>query len=261
MAKKNSKGFTASNVRILIMAEQKVFCIGLSRTGTTSICEALSILGYRTKHFPFELYVHPEIVSPDYQFVPKQNLGSYSSWCLKKELKAIDSAYNPNMLEEYDAFGDLPVPLFYKELDEKFVNSKFIYTYRDEKKWLNSMKWLLSDGAVLWSHGLINRDINLAVYRTKTFDEKKLLKSYRDHHNEVNDYFAARPNDLLKVNIDSTQINFTTICDYLGSSVPEISFPRSNASTRVSGRKRISYWMKQNIPFYSILNRKIQLKY
>ena len=38
-----------------MMANAKIFGIGLSKTGTSSLSEALEILGYSTVHFPSTL--------------------------------------------------------------------------------------------------------------------------------------------------------------------------------------------------------------
>jgi peroxiredoxin len=43
----------------------KIFGIGLSRTGTTSLTEALTLLGYRTLHFPWDEVTRAEL----YQFL------------------------------------------------------------------------------------------------------------------------------------------------------------------------------------------------
>ena len=91
----------------------KVFCIGFSKTGTTSLNRALRILGYRALDWPRG---HIE---------PKEGWINY----FKKS--------------NYDAFSDAPLYRkgLFKELDEAFTNSKFILTIRDPdllvKSWNN----------------------------------------------------------------------------------------------------------------------------
>lgn len=81
----------------------KVLGIGLSRTGTTSLHEALLRLGYSALHFP-----HP----------------------LEK-------------ISEVDAANDTPVAAEYKRLDVTYPESKFILTVRsDLDAWLESCKAL-----------------------------------------------------------------------------------------------------------------------
>lgn len=234
----------------------KIFCIGLSRTGTTSLCEALSMLGYKTLHFSLDLFVHPEIISPDLKFQNQVKLNPYWAWRRKKEIKAINARFNPDLLDEYDAFGDLPIPLLYQELDVKFPNSKFIYTYRDEENWLRSMKWLYEDGAVLWNHGLLNDELKLANYGCNEYDEEILLNSYRSHHEKVMNYFADRKEDILAINIDKKKMDFTLLATFLGKPILDAPFPLSNGSQKVSKQKYKEYYRKK-IPFFSFIKSKM----
>ena len=80
----------------------KVFCTGWQRTGTTSLAKALNAIGVRTKDYPKEL------------------------------LHDIDH----ELVREYDAFTDNPIPLLYQELDRRHPGSRFIHTTRDEQAWL-----------------------------------------------------------------------------------------------------------------------------
>ena len=75
----------------------KIWCLGLSRTGTTTLSEVLNRVGYRHIHYP-----------TDEQMLDMNN----------------------------DGCGDIPVIPVYKELDRRFPNSKFIYTIRDKESWL-----------------------------------------------------------------------------------------------------------------------------
>jgi len=76
----------------------KIFGIGLSRTGTTSLCDALRILGISSCHFPTT--IEPILT--------------------------------------HGAVVDTPIALGYPFLDIMFPGSKFILTDRDEKDWLCS---------------------------------------------------------------------------------------------------------------------------
>lgn len=238
---------------------KKIFCIGLSRTGTTSLCEALKLLGYPTLHFPKQLLVHPEVISEELLFTPKLNLNFFWTWRRRKEIEVIDFQLDRNLLLKYDAFGDLPIPLYFDKLDQKFSGSKFIYTYRDEEKWLKSMKWLLEEGAVLWSQGLLEKEILLMAYNCFRYDEQALIESYRKHHSKVNSYFLKRPEDLLSVNIDEQKIDFKMLCNFLEIDSPDIEFPNANGSKKVSKKQHINYWFASRVPFYEIISRKLNL--
>jgi len=88
----------------------KIFGIGYSRTGTTSLSSALNILGYKTFH-------HCSIQSGNY---------TWSSIC--------------NDIEKYDGIVSSILSFFYKRLDYTYPNSKFIITTRDKENWNKSLK-------------------------------------------------------------------------------------------------------------------------
>ena len=76
----------------------KVFGIGLSRTGTTSLAQALDLLGFRSYHSPASI----------------------------------------GLVLDHDALVDTPVAIGYQFLDLMFPGSKFILTDRKEEDWLRS---------------------------------------------------------------------------------------------------------------------------
>ena len=78
----------------------KVLGVGLSKTGTSSLSAALTILGYRTVHYP-----------------PLDRL---------REL-----------LDDSDAATDTPVACSFRELDRQYPGSRFILTVRDPDSWLS----------------------------------------------------------------------------------------------------------------------------
>ena len=90
----------------------KVFIIGLSKTGTTSMAAALSMLNYKVK---------------DYNFTQINKIANKSF--TKGDLKNIDAA------------GDITVVSCYKMLDAMFPGSKFILTYREMNSWLKSAEF------------------------------------------------------------------------------------------------------------------------
>jgi hypothetical protein len=94
------------------MKYNKIFGIGLNKTGTTSLTEALNILGIKTLHY--------EGIRKSIEFERKNNLKILST------------------LKEYRGFTDSPIPYLYKKLDKEYLNSKFILTIRPLNSWLKS---------------------------------------------------------------------------------------------------------------------------
>jgi len=82
----------------------KIFIIGLSRTGTKSICHNFMVNGYNAVHYPKDTIL-----------------------------------FSGN----YDVAGDISVSANFEKLDKMFANSKFIYTVRDLELWTESVYALL----------------------------------------------------------------------------------------------------------------------
>lgn len=143
------------------MKNSKIFGIGLSRTGTSSLTHALRILGYSACHFP-------------------------------KNLK--------NALENYEALTDTPIAKNFKELDKLYPNSKFILTIRDMNNWLKSMKTHFDLYPSLTRETWILQ-LRKDLYQTKDFNKNLLEKSYYRHIENVKKYFKNRESDLLIMDI------------------------------------------------------------
>jgi hypothetical protein len=86
---------------------EKIFGIGLSRTGTTSLMVALDVLGFHAAHF----------------------VNHFTG-----EQLTLEDAFL------FDAIGDSPVCIMFETLYSLFPNSKFIYTTRPLQSWLESMR-------------------------------------------------------------------------------------------------------------------------
>ena len=199
------------------MQQSKVFAIGLSKTGTTSLTRALKVLGFKTKHFPFFSL-------------------RYSSTGVK---------LNYNKILKFDAFTDSPIALFYKELDHRFPGSKFILTLRNQEAWLksceNSHVW---PGDFVSGKGasklpLVRRVLKLhrQVFGTEKFDRKCFQESYESHLAEVKEYFKERESDLLILDICRGD-GWKELCQFLEKDIPKIPFPQENVGLKQKYKKK-----------------------
>lgn len=140
-------------------------CWGLSlaRTGTTSLCAALKILGY-------------ESVEQDPPF---------------------------DRLRDLRAAAGGTVMLSFKYLDFVFPGSKFILTTRAIEGWLQSMErsHLRNPRPIDGQHDRIHR--RMSLYETVGFDAVILRSAFERHHADVRRYFAGRPDDLLEMDISA----------------------------------------------------------
>ena len=193
----------------------KVFCLGLSRTGTTSLSCALNCLGIKTLHYSLSAYVQIEEISDRHRYNPTVHKSKYWNWTLHREIKSQKRKCIKDILSEYQGFADLPFPFLYEEMSNRFPDAKFIYTYREEENWLNSMKWMIEDGPVIWKQGLLDEDIRAWAYGTTSYEPNQLKETYRSHDNAVRKYFH-NSNNLLILNIDRGGIPYPMLSEFLG---------------------------------------------
>lgn len=140
---------------------KKIFGIGLSRTGTTSLAETLKQFGINIVHYPSE--------------------------------DALYSVHN-------DGACDIPAAAHFVELDKKFPNSKFIYTVRDKDDWLHSMERYLERKKERVIGGWM-RENRIKIYGQLEFDKDIFSKKYDEHNKKIREYFKSRKGDLLILNI------------------------------------------------------------
>lgn len=95
----------------------KVIGAGFGRTGTKSLQEALTILGYGPCYHMEALFRNPT------------------------DVKHWNDALNDRetdwgrLFENYNSAVDFPVSIYYKQLAQYYPDSKFILTVRDTEKW------------------------------------------------------------------------------------------------------------------------------
>lgn len=210
----------------------KVFCTGLSRTGTTSLCAGLELLGLRAKHFPLAMFGNAERFGGP-AFRPRLSRNPLRRWQLHRELKALRCTDPLVMLGSYDVFSDLPVPLYFTELDRRYPNAKFIHTTRPLADWLASMEWLLQRGRFerRWTVGEVADELHQSIYGCTGYDEPLLRNAWFRHENAVRSHFAGRSDKLLTLDIACGELSFDRIAPFLGLEIPESEFPAANAKS------------------------------
>ncbi|MGH3430877.1 MAG: sulfotransferase [Mycobacteriales bacterium] len=185
----------------------RIFGIGMHKTGTTSLHEALSILGYDSAHW-------------------KSARWAKAIW---QEFK---SGGKSSTAEKSYALSDLPIPLFYRELDAAYPGAKFILTIRDEVEWLQSVRNHWSDRNVFreqWDGDNFTHQLHNAVYGRKTFDAEVFLRRYKLHNAMVREHFKDRPGDLLVMDM-SDGAGWWELCGFLRRPIPSRSYPRAHVS-------------------------------
>lgn len=171
----------------------KVFCIGFHKTGTTSLGNALEILGYRVCGVQRQLLA--PIIQDDFSQVIE-------------------------VVKQFDAFKDNPWPLIFKQLDDQFPDAQFILTVRSAQDWMLSVvnhfgkkttpmrEWIYGNGAPLGN-------------------EKIYLKKYVMHNENVMHWFSNRKQKLLVMDISAGD-GWQVLCEFLGAIIPKTEFPFKN---------------------------------
>ncbi len=95
----------------------KILGVGLSRTGTSSLNEALKILGFNSIHWEQQAPIMDDIV--------------------------MGVTKNPNFkrFDHVDAVVDIPAAHYYKEIYNAYPELLFILTTRNIDSWFQSVKW------------------------------------------------------------------------------------------------------------------------
>ena len=196
------------------MNEGKVICIGMHKTGTTTLGLALLDLGYSVMGARIDL-------APD---------------LLDGKIDVVINVATP-----YEALQDVPWALLYKELDEKFPNSKFILTERDENKWINSVVNHFGSRYIQlhdWIYGKGEAIGNEELY----------INKYKKHNKEVRAYFKDRPGDLLTISFAKGD-GWKEICNFLELEVPKKKFPFVNKGKHnLSFSEKLYNSLRSSIP-------------
>jgi hypothetical protein len=176
----------------------KVFGIGLSKTATASLSEALNVLGIPSVHFPHDAQTFAELQRGEYRL---------------------------SILREYQAVTDTPVAPFFAQLDRTWPGSKFILTVRDRETWLSSAEahWrkLRDESEAGDAQQQAFTDfINACVYGCTHFNADRFSWVYDTHLRNASDYFADRPDDFLILDIVGGD-GWEKLCDFLDRPAPD----------------------------------------
>lgn len=177
--------------------KNKVFGVGLARTGTTSLHEAMGILGLNSAPNSIPL------------------------------LDGIDLDF----LSRHDAFFDNPIPFRYEALDTVCPDSRWIVTQRPVDDWLSSMEWLFGPGLdrLKPDMRIVGDRVHRQVYGSDKFDEQRLRSIYDRHYTQLADWVEGRHS--IWIHVDDG-LDWLPICQLLDLPVPQAPFPHSNRRRR-----------------------------
>lgn len=170
--------------------DPKIFGIGLTKTGTTTLHFALRMLGFRSCH-------SRHVIEPVIEFNLKQE---------RRLLRGLSDVL--------DAFVDFPIMYYFEKLDEQYPGSRFIWTVRDKESWLVSkaehIRRFVKNKEEWPTHG--------------TPDDWS--RWYDEHNARVERYFKGRE-DILKFQPCHGD-GWKKLCTFLGiDEIPVVEFPHA----------------------------------
>jgi hypothetical protein len=198
---------------------QKIFGVGFSKTGTSSLEKALEILGFRVckGHWQnaYTFYLHALYIHRDYDEIFR-------------------------LVNYWDAFADAPwggTPL-YEKLYERFPQSKFILTVRDGEKWYASFEKLITmfdlDPATALESYHANGMYGSAYFfehifgiKTLAGNKDKIIEHYNTYNRTVMDFFSRTPADFVVLDLPAGD-GWKKLCGFLGKDIPFHPFPHLN---------------------------------
>jgi hypothetical protein len=188
----------------------RIFGIGLSRTGTSSLTKALRILGVETVHYP-------------------------NDKTTQQELKA--GNYNLSVLRRVQALTDIPVSPFYAQFDSLFPSSKFILTTRSTDSWLRSME---NHFRLYVEHRRDDFDdfVFACVYGSLHFSPERFAYVKELHESNCRRYFADRPDRFLVLDLLEADDGWLKICEFMDLPVPSEGFPHENKRRSAPAQRR-----------------------
>ena len=184
----------------------KILGVGLSRTGTFSLCMALRILGYNAIHWEAQVGIMNDIV--------------------------MGYARNPNFrrFDHVEAVVDIPAAYYYKELQKAYPDLLFILTVRDIDSWFQSVKWhygkrnprsMKNEPEEFKKAQVLQR----LVYGSDKVVEDLYKARYQEHNNNV---VKTIPKSKLLIMDITAGDGWEKLCNFLNVPVPSIPFPFEN---------------------------------
>lgn len=218
----------------------KVFGLGLSKSGTTTLGECFEILGLTPCAHPQT--IHDCLVG---EGPPEVDLGGYAETArfaadaagfgeyphrvlVAQVLEHANYGLAIELARHFRSFEDRPwnVAPMYRLLDEAFPGSRFILTWREPERWWRSVEqWLLrthpEDEGKRWRY--------LTQLKAERIEREGFVAAYEAYNAEVRGYFAGR-GDFLAIDFEAGE-GWDELCGFLRMPVPDAPFPHANRQT------------------------------
>lgn len=207
------------------MSRPKVIGVGLNKTGTKTLADALSHWGYRNASYSIEAF----------QLYQRQEWGSLREIC-----------------DQFDSFEDWPWPLMSRQFDAWYPDAKFVLTVRNSaEKWFRSLcRMYVRFGP------LVHFEQHIYGHAIPQGQRQAHIDYYTNHNSMMRTQFAQRPDKLLELCWENGD-GWDKLAHFVGHPTPDISLPHRNRSgSRVySGNNRLV--ARANFHAYRFYRRQI----
>lgn len=183
--------------------DRKVFCIGMNKTGTSTIKHCFDTLG-----------LHPIASPKTYGSLIRDRIRNFYRHRNYEDMLALADAYL--------SFEDRPWNMWsmYRHLRERFPDGRFILTVRDAESWWRSTeRWL----TVTKPEVLPRYQLHL---RVDDLNRESMIESYLRYNDEVQDFFAGS-RQLLVLDLERGD-GWEKLCRFLALPIPPVPFPHAN---------------------------------
>ena len=213
----------------------KIIGAGCGRTGTSSLQEALQILGLGPCYHMREVFKDPHGISKWEKVAQSVKEADNAKGHYEIPDEVWNDIFQPG---GYQSTTDFPAALYYKELLMKYPNAKVILSIRDEDKWADSVNQTIIPASRYWRFlyrlaGTENTRFSNLVHdvlwkpfvggRDDARNRNLLIEAYRNHNEEVREHVP--PEQLLVFEVKE---GWEKLCKFLDVPVPETPFPRLN---------------------------------
>lgn len=187
----------------------KIIGIGMPRTGTASLCEALRILGYNAIHHA------PQRI----------------------DLDTVNADTFAGLYDDVDAVVDMPAAFFWREIWDANPTAKLIFTFREVDLWWESIKFhthKIRQSADL-KHVRYTDQLHRLLFGSAEPQEYLWKRRMMDWTSGIVDRLSAGTGGAFSFTTKTYTImnisngdKWSNLCDFLDKPIPSVEFPWRN---------------------------------
>ncbi|KAK0634394.1 P-loop containing nucleoside triphosphate hydrolase protein [Bombardia bombarda] len=206
----------------------QVLCVGLPRSGTESLAQALAILGYDHTYHGWDIVYDSECHSPGWVRLVRKKW--YPDTIPNKEDREITATDFDALLGHSVAVTDAAASVFAAEMVRAYPEAKVVLNMRrDVDGWVESLGRTLvraNESWGFWVASWLDRECFWAWHVYERFMWPLLFRAGGVEHSSMIRGLVPKER-LLEWYIED---GWEPLCKFLGKPVPDVEFPHANAA-------------------------------